>query len=351
MSRVTYQADLRAEGCAPGVQVAEALGITPTTLTNVAFSELDGNLRELPVTAGGFAPGETHLTGDALQVEPVGTLIGWNIGQGTLYGPAGDPLHPEWRTPEHVQAFARLREIRPREGARPHVRFSGLQIDGTIGGDGYHFFQFADPAHIPAATDNMAPFQYMAIVDEIDASPLATLNFGSGTAQEAADYVTHLVGTDANDPLVAARHHWGNLTPFAPRAHEIGNEVYGFWNTASTDTGAFSYANPAATNGGDPPWYGRPASDPADFAARALEYVEAVVAVDPDARLWVPVGQSSMEFGWGTFASTITALAPLLEHPAVETSSSTTTNSTTRASSDSTRPCSPLRSSCCPRAS
>ncbi|MEM6991626.1 MAG: hypothetical protein AAF721_14060, partial [Myxococcota bacterium] len=214
---------------------------------------------------------------------PTGDLIGWNIGRGTLYGPEGDPLHPEWRTPERVEAFALLQEIRAGNGDAPLVRFSGLQIDGALGEDGYHYWDFVDPMHAVADDDNMASFEYMAIVEELGAEPLVTLNFGSGSAQEAADYVAHLVGTDAADPRVAARRAWGREEPYRPRAYELGNEIYAAWNTGYGEDGDFSYANPNAMNGGDPAWHGRPASSAADFAARALEYVEAVLAEDPAA--------------------------------------------------------------------
>lgn len=246
-----------------------------------------------------------------------GSLIGWNIGRGTLYGVADDPLHPEWRTPERTAAFELMRKIRPLDGPTPRVRFSGLQIDGALGNDGYHFWSYADPEHVVADDDNMAPFQYMAIVDELDAEPLVTLNFGSGTASEAAEYVTHVVGTDASDPLVAARAHWGRTEPWRPPAYEIGNEIYGFWNTGFTASGDFSYANPEAEHGGDAEWHGRPASNAADYAARALTYVERVLAVDPAARFWVPLSQASMD-GWGGLDSALAGLAPLLSHPTVQ---------------------------------
>jgi len=144
-----------------------------------------------------------------------------------------------------------------------------------------------------------------------------TLNFGSGTAAEAADYVTHLVGTQPGDPLVDARHAVGHPAPWDVRRHEIGNEVYGYWNTGFSDGGSYSYANPDAANGGDPAWVGRPSSDPADFAARALTYIEAVAPVSPEARFWVPLAQADMDW-WGGLEQAIPALEPLLLHPAVE---------------------------------
>jgi len=241
---------------------------------------------------------------------PTGRLIGWNIGRGTLYARAGDAVHPEWRTPERVAAFARLRELGSGTGEPPHVRFSGLQIDGALGADGYHFWGYAAPDRAIADDDNMAPYQSMAIVDEIGGTPLVTVNFGSGTADEARRYVDHLVGTAATDET-AARAHWGRTEPWPVDTYEIGNEIYGFWNTGHSDAGPYAYANPDAVHGGDPDWFGRPASDPADYAARALAYLDAITAVQPEARAWVPLSQASMD-AWGGLGPALAALDPLL---------------------------------------
>jgi hypothetical protein len=245
-----------------------------------------------------------------------GKLIGWNVGRGTLYGPAGDVIHPQWRTGEREQAFALLHDLRPANGDRPVVRFSGLQIDGMLGADGYHFWDFASPDRDVASTDNMAPYQWMAIVDEVDADPLVMLNFGSGTAAEAARYADHLVGPGGTAEA-DARAHWGRTEPYPVHVYEIGNEIYGPWNTGYAATGHYAYANPDARHGGDAAWHGRPASDPADYAARALTYADAVSAVDPEARFWIPLSQASMD-GWDGLDRALPALEPLLLDPRVE---------------------------------
>lgn len=246
-----------------------------------------------------------------------GRLIGWNIGRGTYYAPEGDPLHPEWRTPAMVEAIRRLATVRTADGRPPLVRFSGLQIDGMLGGDGYHFWDFVRPDRAVSVDDNMASFEYHAIMDEIGGDGLVTLNFGSGTALEAAAYVRHLNSTDPDDAMAGARRYWGYESPWNHTTFEIGNEVFGWWNTAYSQTGRFSYANPQAENGGDPAWHHKPAEDPANYAARALRYIQAVLAVEPRARFWVPLSQASMD-AWGGTTEAIAALAELLAHPAVE---------------------------------
>lgn len=261
--------------------------------------------------------GEVHATIDFSRPgAPTGDLIGWNLGRGTLYAPEGDPLHPEWRSPARVAAAQALAETRPGHGRAPLMRFSGLQIDGALGQDGYHFYRYVEPGHAPAPGDNMASFEVFALMQEADAAPIVTLNFGSGTASEAADYVQHLNGTDAADKDVAARLHWGMDQPYRQALFELGNESYGAWNTGFTAKGEFSYANPAATGGGDPAWHGRPSASAADFAARGLEYAAAVRAAWPAAQLWVPLSQASMD-AWGGVEPAAMSLAPLLKDQAV----------------------------------
>jgi len=246
-----------------------------------------------------------------------GSVIGWNLGQGVYYTSEPDPLDRQWRTPERVAAVQALAEIRPANGDRPFMRFSGLQIDGTLGKDGYHFWDYVDPDTPPEEKSDkfMAVFEYMTIMEETDSEPIILLNFGSGTAREAADYVTYLNGSDPSDPRVAARQFWGRKEPYGIDILEIGNEVYGFWNTGFFTFGSFSYANRRAPHGGDPEWYGEPCSDPRNFADRALTYIEQIDS--PNVRYWVPLNQSSMTF-WGGLESAVEGLRPLLENPAVE---------------------------------
>jgi hypothetical protein len=264
-----------------------------------------------------LAVGEVHANVDFTRPgEPTGDLVGWNLGRGTLYAPEGDPLHPEWRTPARVAAAQALAAARPGHGRAPLMRFSGLQIDGAAGGDGYHFYRFVEPGHAPAAGDDMASFEVFALFHEADAAPIITLNFGSGTASEAAAYVAHLNGTDAADPNVAARVHWGVEQPYRQALFELGDESYGAWNTGYSATTRFSHANPEAPGGGDPKWRGKPSASAADFAARGLEYVAAVRAVEPQASFWVPLSQASMD-GWGGILAATQSLAPLLTDKAV----------------------------------
>ena len=214
-----------------------------------------------------------------------GRLVGWNLGRGTLFAPEGDPKAAEWRTPERVAAIAQLKKIRA-PYIRPWMRFSGLQIDGSFGNDGYHFEQ---------PGENMAPEQYLHLMAEADAEPIITLNFATGTASEAARYAAYV-----------AKH---GVTRF-----EIGNECYGSWNTGYWEDSEYSYARSDAP---EEKWRGRPSADAISFAGRALEYVETVVREVPEAKFFVPLTQASMD-AWGGIQTACGAMAPLFLHPAVD---------------------------------
>jgi len=247
----------------------------------------------------------------------VGNVVCWNIGRGTYYSQENDPLHPEWRTLQMNAAVQALSQIRPANNDSVFIRFSGLQIDGSLGNDGYHFWDYVDPAHTPAPEDNMSVPEYMSFITESGAEPLVTLNYSSGTASEAAEYVKYLNGTDPTDTVVQARLFWGRSSPYNVKTFEIGNEVFGPWNTGYSESSKYSYANPGAPNGGDPSWYGKPSSDPANYAGRAMEYITAVTAVDPSAKFNIVLNLASFSY-WGGMDASLEALRPLLINPAVE---------------------------------
>jgi hypothetical protein len=58
-------------------------------------------------------------------------------------------------------------------------------------------WDFVQPGRTPRPTDNMAVADYATLSREIGGELSVTLNFGSGTAAEAANYVRYLTGADA----------------------------------------------------------------------------------------------------------------------------------------------------------
>lgn len=265
----------------------------------------------------GLPVGEVHARLDFTRPgAPTGDLIGWSLGRETRYAPEDDPLHPEWRTQVRSAALQSLAEVRPGHGRAPLMRFAS-QVDGARGEDGYHFLRWVEPGRAAAPDDEMATFEYFALMHEADAAPVVGLNFGSGTPAEAAAYATHLNGTRTSDPAVAARVRWGMAQPYRQTLFELGDELYSAANTGHVADGAHSYANPQARHGGDLAWHGRPGRSAANVAARGLAYASAIRAVEPEARLWAPLSRASMD-AWGGVEAATGSLAPLLADPAVE---------------------------------
>lgn len=110
----------------------------------------------------------------------------------------------------------------------------------------------------------------------IGASVYITVNYGSGTPQEAADWVTYSNITQRN-----GFRYW-----------EIGNENYGSWETDNNT---------------------RP-HDPYTYAVRAKEYIQRMKAVDPT----IKIGLVCMngEDGWGNYT----------DHPALNPRTNTAHN-------------------------
>ncbi|MBI2889226.1 MAG: hypothetical protein HYY13_00410 [Nitrospirae bacterium] len=270
-----------------------------------------------------FEPDVRIALGSDAPGRPVGQFICWNVGRLIRYAGEGDPFHPEWRTPEMVSVANWLSQIQPGNGRPVLMRYSGLMIDGSVatrGGtypeDGYHFWRYVDPSREVEPGDYMSVPQYMAFIEESGGVPLVTLNFGSGTASEAAEYVRFLNATDPGPSLAAARAFWGRGEPYDVHLFEIGNESYFSFNTGYSQDHAYAYANPKAPNGGDPLWHGKPTSDPANYAERAMEYIRAVQTVEPDARFLTVFNQASLQY-WGGLEATTRALQPLLTHSSV----------------------------------
>ena len=106
-------------------------------------------------------------------------------------------------------------QVNPQFGqGRKLYRFGGTSVEGLISGEygitGWHFNCHSDPS--PSAADIMAPYpydnfnNYIYEANELNADMLVTVNYGSGTAEEAADVVEY-------------------LTPHGVVFYEIGNEV------------------------------------------------------------------------------------------------------------------------------
>jgi len=99
------------------------------------------------------------------------------------------------------------------------VRASGVTVLRFPGGstsDEYHWRDY-DPGN-PSNEWATNTSEFIQFVRAVGAEPLFTANFGSGTAQEAADWVR----------FTNLAHNWG------VKYWEVGNEIYGDWETSWT---------------------------------------------------------------------------------------------------------------------
>jgi alpha-N-arabinofuranosidase len=120
--------------------------------------------------------------------------------------------------------------------------WTGFQLEGV--GEIPHDLaeRFGPPEPNAFGTD-----EFLRYCNDVGAEPLLTVNFGTGTPAEAAEWVAYV-----------------NRRPDSPRSVKwwgIGNEIYGNWELGHTG--------------------------PEDYGRRAREYAAAMRAVDPGIRLMV----------------------------------------------------------------
>jgi alpha-L-arabinofuranosidase len=239
------------------------------------------------------------------QLAPVGDIIGAVVNE-HYWGPT-DPVHPDWHDDYLGRTIEPVRALAPANGRKIGIRFGHTPTDGSWGRDGYDWLEAFDPKAWATSID-----EFMEYADRVGAEPYVAVNFGSGTAREAASFVAYVNGTDPEDPNVRLRIERGRTEPYNVTHWIIGFEPYAQWETGYRDDRAFDYANPKAENGGDPAWHGRPSSDPADYAERAAEYARAMRAASPTAiRLYAPLNNWDLAYYGGGEAS-VNAIVPAL---------------------------------------
>lgn len=127
-----------------------------------------------------------------------------------------------------------------------------LRYPGGSYGDIYHWKDNTAPGGYVAP--NTSFDQFMTTAKATGAEPVLIANYGSGTAQEAADWVTY-----ANKTKGYGVQYW-----------EIGNEIYGNGH----------YGTDWETDD-------HPDSSPKAYATNALEYISTMKAVDPSIKIGV----------------------------------------------------------------
>ena len=219
------------------------------------------------------APAVTHLTVNASQ--PV------RIADARWFGLNAAQWDSAFDTPATLAELAGM-------GTR------ALRFPGGSDSDDYHWlYNRQDNDNWTWAT-SLANFIH--VLTNASAQSMITLNYGTGSASEAAAWVAYVnaattsstvLGVDAQGTNWRTAGYWAKLRAFPPLAKddgqnflrlsrpsplgckywEIGNEVYGSWET---DSNALPH-------------------DPYTYALRARDYISAIKSVDPTVRIGVVV--------------------------------------------------------------
>jgi alpha-L-arabinofuranosidase len=100
--------------------------------------------------------------------------------------------------------------------------------------------------------------EFIAYCRKIDAQPYICVNMGTGTMQEAADWVEYCNGT-MNTDWANLRRKYGHAEPYNVKFWGLGNEIYGSWQAGHKDA--------------------------SQYAADAVEFAKMMRWVDPDIKL------------------------------------------------------------------
>ena len=150
---------------------------------------------------------------------------------------------------------------------------AGIQLMRYPGGslaDNYHWLSNSPDDPNVGGTDPSANFDaYMAVVERVGARSMITVNYGSGTAEEAADWVRYANrgcrGYRGPKPTYPGASRLGH--DYGIRYWEIGNELYGDGTYGAT-------------------WeVNHKPHDPTTYANGVLAYSVAMKAVDPSIRI------------------------------------------------------------------
>jgi len=122
----------------------------------------------------------------------------------------------------------------------------------------------------PKHDNHFGSDEFMALIEDLGTKPYVNINFGSGTVEEAAQWVEYMNG-DERTEYGALRAKNGHPKPYGVKIWGIGNELY-----LPSEKGFL---------------------DADDYAKRYLAFVEAMRAVDPDIK-FVAVGTDFLEPQW-----------------------------------------------------
>jgi alpha-N-arabinofuranosidase len=125
------------------------------------------------------------------------------------------------------------------------VYAGSLRFPGGIAAEAYHWQRAIGPQS--QRTDNaigpgngpspstVGPDEFGQLLDRTGATGVATVNFGTGSAQEAADFVRYMTGRAGTGSWADRRASNGHTAPYDVRWWEVGNEEYStdYWRTGT----------------------------------------------------------------------------------------------------------------------
>ncbi|MFI0897616.1 cellulose binding domain-containing protein [Streptomyces sp. NPDC020983] len=197
----------------------------------------------LALGAALLAGGGTALADDpgAPAPQPVGVTVNAAEGQGTIPDTAYGLNSAVWDAQMNVPQVQNLLSA---------ANIGMMRYPGGSYGDIYHWVDNTAPGgYVAPGTDFDA---FMGTVKKIGAQPILIANYGSGTPQEAADWVRY-----------------ANVTKgYGAKFWEVGNELYGNGHYGS----GWETDNHADTS-------------PAAYAHNVVDYVTAMKAVDPTVKV------------------------------------------------------------------
>lgn len=132
-----------------------------------------------------------------------------------------------------------------REAKLPLLRFPGGNFVS-----GYHWEDAIGPLERRPVKKNTAwPIvewnhvgtdEWLRLCELVGCEPLICVNAGNGTPEEAARWVEYCNGAEST-PMGALRAQNGHPAPYNVRMWEVGNELYGSWQTGHTDSFGYGF--------------------------------------------------------------------------------------------------------------
>lgn len=186
----------------------------------------------------------------------------------------------DWNSEYLLQTEDVLREHMKLVGPRVPLRFGYEPFDGFIAADGKVVQGYHWKDALNEKSSDMSIDEFMEYASRVGAEPQVVVNFGTGTAQEAADLVAYVNGTDNSDPMVALRRERGRPEPWGVKAFEIGSRT---WMPGSVSFERFP----------DSPGGSR---DPQALGRRQVEFARAMRGRSPTAiKLLAPISNWELD--------------------------------------------------------